>query len=621
MKTVRSFFVLILLFPFFLQSISANPLDKNSATTHFQWHPGTEAAQTQLASENGFLLQQGNYTINGPKGLAKTGGALLRFLIESEQLLATQYHLNPGTRQFEIPLIPVESLKGSDHQFPLFSKDHKTMVFPFPVVATANLNDSGNRFALFSLLHIIISANLAYGNPERLPVSSHAFRFIDGLSGFFALEVMGNQTAGDSAGYLTILEADHHRRELTRRFSATQLLAQNSNSEDTDILAGLSQFFSGIGLTRNSERASNLPDSSSTADRIRVFQWIQANQGRKTVADIMGYLSRSSNIWTIDENTEDSFCRQYIHFGCRERTIDGTRSDIILQNTTGMNFAQLLRRSGQNAGIEISGTDSLPQFPRYGFDFPKAGGANENVINFHLLVDQTTIRAGDILEAETITRNGAAMEFGIRDEAFQVQIQINYSSGKKKQDELLLINNIQEVVPQTIATTDLQIGSRIVESGYHSGWVNEIGVYFHWKRLQVEWDTRNVTGQKTETEYINSGFFLLDIQNYKARMLARTITLGLNYDLQLGLVNQSGSTLIARDEKFNTDTSNLILGLNLGPELRVRISPLMLDIRLGGSADFLWQPIDDQGGKSGGDNDINASQNRVHLYATVGLSF
>jgi hypothetical protein len=621
MKTARSFFVLILLFPFFVSPIPANPQRSNSATTYFQWYPGSETVKTPLTSKNGFLHQQGSYTVKGPQALSKTGATLLRFLIESEQILAQKYHLNPGPRRFEIPLIPRASLKGNDHQFPIFSKDHQTMVFPLPVGAEGTLKDSTNRFALFSLLHTIISANLAYGNPERLPVSSHAFRFIDGLSGFFALEIMENYAAADSASYLAIIEADHHRGELTRRFSAIQLLAQNSNSEDTDILAGLSQFFSGIGLTRDSEKASNLPDSSSTADRIRIFQWIQTHHGHETIANIIGYLSRSPHIWTIDEHTEDSFCRQYIHFGCRERTIDGTRSDIILQNTTGMNFAQLLLHSNQETEVEISNAESLPPFPRYGFDFPKAGGANKNVIDLHLLHDQTTISAGDVLEAETIARNGAALAFGIRDEAFQVQIQINYSSGKKTQDELLKINNIEEVVPQTIATTDLQIGSRVIESGYHSGWMNEIGVYFHWKRLKVEWDTRNVAGQKTQTEYINSGFFLLDIQNYKARMLSRTLTLGLNYDFQLGLVNQSGSTLIARDEKYNTDTSNLILGLNLGPELRLRISSLMLDMRLGGSADYLWQPMDDQGGKNGGDNNINASQHRVHLYATFGLSF
>ncbi|MBT4264718.1 MAG: hypothetical protein HN580_18050 [Deltaproteobacteria bacterium] len=621
MKTVRSFFLLILLFPFFLQSIPANSQTTNYATTYFHWYPGSEESRKPLTAENDFHLQQGTYTVSGPQALSETGEGLLLFLIESEQALVRQYSLNPGTRQFVVPLVPVESLKGSNHQFPIFSKDHKTMVFPFPVVETARLEDPANRFALFSLLHAIIRANLAYGNPERLPVSSHAFRFIDGLSGFLALQIIETRTALDSESYLHILETDHRRRELARQFSATQLLAQNSNSEDTDILAGLNQFFSGIRLTQDSEKASNLPDSSSTADRIRVFQWIQTNRGHKTIANIISYLSRSSDIWTIDEHTEDSFCRQYIRFGCREKTIDGTRSDIILQNATGMNFAQLLKRSYQDTETEILKAGSLPQFPLYGFDFPKAGGANENVIKLHFVHDQATIRAGDILDAETIAMNGASVSLGIRDEAFQALIQINYASGRKKQDEQLMINNIKQTVPQTIASTDLQIGSRIIETGYHSGWVNEIGVFFHWKRLQVEWDTRDVTGKRTQIEYINSGFFLLDIQNYRARMLARSVTLGLNYDLQLGLVNQSGSTLLVRDETYNTDTSNLILGLNLGPELRIQISPLRMDIRLGGAADFLWQPLDDQGGKNSGNNDINASQNRIHLYATLGFSF
>ncbi len=40
-----------------------------------------------------------------------------------------------------------------------------------------------------------------------------------------------------------------------------------------------------------------------------------------------------------------------------------------------------------------------------------------------------------------------------------------------------------------------------------------------------------------------------------------------------------------------------------------------------GAADFLWQPLDDEGGRSSGDNNINASQNRVHLYATIGFNF
>lgn len=621
MKTNRSFLLLILLFPFFLQSVSAQQQPTRSAVSYFQWHPGSETVETQFDAKKGFRIQQGAYTVSGPQILHKTGDNILRILSSSEQALVERYNLYPGTRRFVIPLLSVESLKDSDKQFPIFSKDHSVMIFPFPVVETVALENPVNRFAVFNLLHAIIKANLAYGSTKRLPVSSHAFRFIDGLSGYLALEIMENLAAANGQSILQILEAEHRKRELARRFSATQLLSQNSNSEETDILAGLNQFFSGIRLARNSEDAINLPDGSSTADRIRVFQWIHTHHGDKAIGDILGNLSRSSEIWTIDEKTEDSFCEQYIRFGCREKTIDGTRSDIILQITTGRTFAQLLQQSEQKTETKFHPGGPSPQYPVYGFDFPKAGGANENVIKLHLLHDQTTIRAGDILDEENITMNGASLALGIRDEAFQVQIQIDYANGKKEQNEQLLINNAWQSVPQIIVSTDLQIGSRIVETGYKSGWMNEIGVFFHWKRLQVEWDTQNVAGKKTDAEYINSGFFLLDIQNYKARLINRSFTLGLNYDFQLGLVNQSGSTLLTRDEKYNTDTSNLILGLNLGPELRLHISPLSMDIKLGGAADFLWQPLDDEGGKKGGNNNINASQSRTHLYAIIGFKF
>ncbi|NQU63775.1 MAG: hypothetical protein HQ517_05775 [SAR324 cluster bacterium] len=628
MKISRSIFLFILLLPFFLQSSPAQQQSRPSIS-HFQWYPGSDTVPIQLDANEGFRVQQGTYTVSGPQQLRNTGDNLLRFLSDSEQALVERYNLNPGTRQFVIPLLTVESLKGSNPQFPIFSKDNRVMVFPFPFVKTAPLEDPANRFAVFSLLQAIIKANLAYGNVERLPISSHAFRFIDGLSGFLALEIMENRPTVDRENILQILEASHHNRELARRFSATQLLAQNSNSEETDILAGLNQFFSGIRLTRDSENEISLPDSSSTADRIRIFQLIKSRHGDKAIKDILGHLSRSSDIWTIDENTEDSFCGQYIRFGCSEKTIDGTRSDIILQMTTGKNFAQLLKQSDQKteeqseqkAGTDFNDSGPSPQYPVYGFDFPKAGGANENVIKLHFLHDQATIRAGDILDEENIAMNGASLALGIRDEAFQVQIQIHYATGNKKQNEQLLINNTQQTVPQSNDSTDLQIGSRIIETGYNSGWMNEIGVFFHWKRLQVAWDTRDVTGKKTDIEYINTGFFLLDIQNYKARMIARMFALGFNYDFQLGLVNQSGSTLLARDEKYNIDTSNLVLGLNLGPELRLKISSLSMDIRLGGSADFLWQPLDDEGGKKGGDNVISSSQQRVHLYSTAGFNF
>ncbi|MBU2646305.1 hypothetical protein KKI24_16480 [bacterium] len=621
MKTRHLFFLFTLLFPLLAPFDLAGQQPDGSAVTHFQWVPGSEETPGLLGTDDGFRFQQGHFVITGPPVLKQTGEELLRFLSDSEQTLAGRYHLTPGTRQYFIPLIPAASLKGHDYRFPILSNNQSQMVFPFAVTADARLEDPVNRFAVFNLLQVIIKANLAYGDSKRLPVSSHAFRFIDGLSGYLALEIMLAGNPAETRSYLDILENEHRKREIARRFSATQLLAQNSNSEDTDILAGLNQFLSGIGLTRDSEKAINLPDSSSTADRIRIFQWIETNIGPGTVTEIIQYLSRSTDIWTIDENAEDSFCRETIGFGCREKTIDGTRADIILQYTTGMNFAQLLKQSRQRPAGEFVPTGPSPQYPVYGFDFPKAGGANENMINLYYLHDRVAIDTSGIIDAETIIMNGASLALGIRDEAYQVQVQVDYTSGRKKQDERLMIANIRETVPQTIVSTDLQIGSRVIKSGTHSGWVEEIGVFFHWKRLQVEWDTRRLAGRKTDTEYVNYGFFLLDVQNTRAKMVTRHIAIGLNYDFQLGLVNQSGSTLLARDEKYNTDTSNLVLGINLGPELRLSIPSLLLDIRLGGAADFLWQPMDDQGGRKDGENDINASQSRMHLYASVGIHF
>lgn len=619
MKINRLCFLFILVHLFSPDPVQAGQDKKGAAATYFRWVPASGEIQTLISPQNGFSLEQGSYTVTGPKRMQRMGGQLLQFLIDSERILAQRYQLLPGNRRFVIPLVSVSTLKGADHQLSLFSKDPNRMVFPFPVDERNELTSEINRFALFSLQHTLIRANLAYGSKDRLPISSHAFRFLDGLSGFLALDTMTGEAPEAAGRFLDILSAMYQRQRSERRFSAAQLLAQNSNSEDTDILAGLNQFFSGIGLTRNSDGASNPQDASSTADRIRLFQWIEAEKGPEAIEDIIGYLSRSSGIWIIEESTEDSFCKEYIRFGCREKTIDGSRSDIILQYTTGKNFAQLLKHSKQEAAGG-SYRKEIPHTPFYGFDYPKAGGANENIVGLHLLYDSVTINAGDIIESETIPMVGVSTELAVRDEAYQVQIQIDYKSGSKNRDEQLRINNKRQKVPQTITSTDLLIGSRVLKTGYHSGWQDELGVYFHWKRLQVEWDTKNVSGKRTDKEYVNSGFFLLDIQNMKAWLMSQNFALGLNYDFQLGLVNQSGSTGVARSEKYNTDTSNLVLGINLGPEFRFALPSQLLEIRIGGMADYLWQPIDDEGGSSGG-GEVNASQHRFHLFATVGVLF
>ena len=619
MASIRPLLLLSALLTIMLQPAYADQGTKSAAATYFKWYPGSGETLSHVTPEKTFQLKQGNYTITGPPTLRPQGDQLLRFLIAGEQHLTDQFRLQPGQRQFIISLMSAQSFQGVDQQLSVYSKRSNQMVFPFPVYGEASLASAPNRFALFSLLHTLIRADLAFGSQERLPISSHAFRFIDGLSGFLALEIMTHAAPGDYDNYLKILSSVHKREETSRRFSSAQLLAQNSNSENTDILAGLNQFFSGIGLTRNSRGAINPTDSSSAADRIRLFQWIQANKGPETIRDIIDYLSRSTGIWMIEESTEDSFCKEYIQFGCREKTIDGTRSDIILQYTTGLNFAQLLRRSKTDAGP--ADDIVVPHYPMYGFDYPKAGGANENVVGLHFKHDSVTVDAGDILDRETISMNGASLELAIRDEAYLAQIQIDFTTGSKSQDEQLVINSTRQKVPQTIRSTELLIGSRIEKSGFHSGWQDEFGVYFHWKRLQVEWNTKGVIGKMSDREYINSGFFLLDVQNTKAVTLSRYIALGLNYDFQLGLVNQSGSVRVIRSEKYNSDNSNLVLGANLGPELRINLPALQLEMKLGGAVDYLWQPLDDKGGTSGGDNSINASQSRQHLYATIGILF
>jgi len=127
--------------------------------------------------------------------------------------------------------------------------------------------------------------------------------------------------------------------------------------------------------------------------------------------------------------------------------------------------------------------------------------------------------------------------------------------------------------------------------------------------------------KKTDLEYLNREYFLLDIQNYRAINLANRFDIGVNFDFQLGLVNQSGSTLVARSEIYNKDISNLILGANIGPEIRFQMRNIWLDIRMGANYNYLWQPIPDEGGIKANSETIDASQSIVSVFTKVGLSF
>ncbi len=591
-------------------------------TTHFQWkYPGKKIDSHSLP-ENGFNLNQGRFNIIGPKKLQSYGEKLVTFLNTSEEEIAEAYGLQPGPKKIIIGLFPLEESAKYDYDFSISSKDHTQLSFPFPVGTNTVKSGSISNFAVFSLLHTLIKVNLAFGSGSRYPISSHAFRFVDGLSGFLALETMVNHFSIDQDRYLRILDTHHLKTEESRRYSPTQLLSQNSSSESTDILAGLNQFFSGISLTQDSESVTNLSDTSSTADRIKVFQLIRSQYNRNGMKRIIQYLSRDVKIWDIEEKREDSSCRHTTGIGCMDRSIDGARADIILQYSTGKNFAQLLRRvRTKDTPAGALAEENLPEYPVYGFDYPQAGGANESVVNVLFHHNTTGINAGDIFDTENITMTGTVISLGIMDEAYQAQLEVGYSIGEKSTEDDFVYNSFQYSVPKNVTYTDLQIGTRILEKGNHTKWVTELGVFFHWKRLQTEWDMSGLSFKNTDLEYINCGYFLLDIQNYKARKFARKFDVGIKYDFQIGLVNQSGSTRIARDEKFNIDFSNLILGLNLGPEIRLRLPSILLDIRLGAEYNYLYQPLDDEGGKSSGDNTVNATLSMSKAYATIGLSF
>ena len=615
----RLIFLLVILLQLSVSStvFSSQP-ENHSALTHFQWIP--PAGSPDLSAENSFQVKKGLLTVTGTKELRNFGEALLRFLSESELRLSNKYSLTPARVPIQIYLIPLEEVKNRHISNTIKTQSKSGLVLPFPIDKNLSQESLFKSFALFNLLHSVVKAHLAYGNESRVPVSSHAFRFVDGLSGFLALEQMVANEGANQSQFLNYLERIHREKTTATRFSSKQLLDQNSSSESTDMLAGLNQFFSGISLSRNPTQATMSGDSSSTADRIRVFLEIQSQKSDQAIRDIIGYMSVSTDFWTIQESPSDSFCRTQVGIGCTDRSIDGTRADIILKYVTNQNFAQLLK-AVKSTPQEVNTEEPLPPYPVYGFQYPTVGGANEGVITLLLKSNISQIVAKDILESEQIPQNGFHLAIGFQDEAYQIQIELDYTTGTKQREDDFIFNQIGYEVDQKLVYTDLRIGSRITGGGSHSGWKEEIGIAFHWIRLQSEWDLSDLSIKKTDLEYINRGYFLLDIQNYRAITLAGLFDIGFNLDFQLGLVNQSGSTLVARDEIYNKDISNLILGINLGPELRFQTRDYWLDIRMGADYGYLWQPLPDTGGKKGNNDPIDASQSMLSMFVTIGLAF
>ena len=618
MQSRHIFLLVILLQLSVFSTVFGNQPENHSALTHFQWIP--PAGSPELTSENPFEIKNELLTITGDSELRNLGEALLWFLSKSEKSLSDKYAVTPAQVPIQIYLIPLEKVKNRHISSTIKTQSKSGLVLPFPIDKGLSQESLFKSFALFNLLHTVVKAHLAYGNENRLPVSSHAFRFVDGLSGFLALEQMVTNGGANQNQFLSYLERIHGEKTTATRFSSKQLLDQNSSSESTDMLAGLNQFFSGISLSRNPTQTGLLGDSSSTADRIRVFLEIQSQKSDQAIGDIIEYMSASTDFWTIQESPTDSFCRTQVGIGCTDRSIDGTRADIIIKYVTNQNFAQLLK-TAKSTPQEVNNEEPLPPYPVYGFQYPTVGGANESVITLLLKSNISQIVAKDILESEQIPQNGFHLAVGFQDEAYLIQIELDYATGTKQRDDDFTFNQIEYEVAQRLVYTDLRIGSRIAEGGSHSGWKEEIGIAFHWIRLQSEWDLSDLPIKKTDLEYINRGYFLLDIQNYRAITLAGLFDIGFNLDFQLGLVNQSGSTLVARDEIYNKDISNLILGIKLGPELRFLTRDYWLDIRMGADYGYLWQPLPDTGGKKGNNDPIDASQSMLSMFVTIGLSF
>ena len=601
-------------------SSRADSLNKG-LSSHFQWKQPPLQVKELIQASDPFVLEGAHLSVMGPPSMQEQGKRLFAFLQQAEKTVFSLYQLEPGILHPLVYIVDREIVTDKETRFRLSSGKKNQLIFPFPMVKEGSNDQLFPSVALFKLLQAIIKADLAYGSVQRMPVSSHAFRFVDGLSGFLAADVLFRQFAFDQDRLFNTLQKEFVNSEETRLVSSRQLLSQNASSEESGLFAGLDQFFSGVVLRRDSDLATIPLDSSSLADRIAVFLFIHQQQGDQGIKTIIKHLSKNATLWNIEENRDDSFCLKLTGKDCKQKTIDGTRSDIIIKLSSGKTFAEHLQQVKAGPPLGSVSTENQLGYAEYNFDFPKAGGANQASLEIELQHHQVGINAGDILDPQTIPIYGLKMSAGFKDEAFQFKLDVSYASGTQSLSEQFTYSNKTYEVPQMTTFTDLQIGTRLLERGLFTGWVRELGVYFHWKRLQIEWDLSEKAVLNKNLEYLNRGYFLLDIQNFQALKFAQKFDLGLNYDFQVGLVNQSGSTQFARAEKYNKDVANLVFGARLGPELRLQIPAIHLNFTAGVNAHYLWQPLDDRGGQTGGDNTLNASQVLASVYATLAVFF
>ncbi len=265
--------------------------------------------------------------------------------------------------------------------------------------------------------------------------------------------------------------------------------------------------------------------------------------------------------------------------------------------------------------------EDLPADLVDGLDIPDAKTSNNRGAGLSLHRSETSINAGDILESEDVTLMGVKLYFKILYHQSPVLIQLSYMTAVKEENETLQYLQKVYEIPREVYRLDFQAGARIIRNGEDKAWYTERGLYYYWKRLHIKWDTGHLSVKKTDSEFINIGYNFLNFQNYTAWKPKPYLCLGFNYDAYIGLVSISGSTQVARDEKYNKDVSDFVTGFNLGPEARLSLPVVYLDMRVGVAYEYIWQPMDSEGGSQASDNNINTSQKDSKLYFTFGLGF
>ncbi|MCG8336072.1 MAG: caspase family protein [Proteobacteria bacterium] len=264
---------------------------------------------------------------------------------------------------------------------------------------------------------------------------------------------------------------------------------------------------------------------------------------------------------------------------------------------------------------------SLPAELMNDFNLTKPAEAGNGVADLNLFAEEIVADLDDILDNQRISHLGASISFKTSYKNNPLLLQLSYAAGKKEQKETIDYQNQEYKLDQSIEALNFKLGLRRVIQDNQGLKYSESGVYYNWKRFRVEWDTSDVPGKRSGTEYVNVGYHMLNLEFFQGWQINDFLDAGFNYDVSLGIVSLSGSTAVARTERFNTDSSNFIAGAGFHPEIRFRFPVVHLELQLGAGTEYLWQPVDDQGNAQSGDNTINSSLLTSNLYAIFSIEF